>query len=124
MIYLRRYLRNEMARRKSPASIQQDITRLSLDDAKGLHTWLTAHLDELQRQEDEWEPPVDENTVEMERQGKSCFLLQLVKCGKAGCKCAGGKLHGPYWYEYRRLDGKLKKKYHGKKRGASKFEAS
>ena len=28
--------------------------------------------------------------------------LERVKCGKKGCKkCAGGKLHGPYWYLYR-----------------------
>jgi hypothetical protein len=28
--------------------------------------------------------------------------LERVKCGKKGCKkCAGGELHGPYWYLYR-----------------------
>jgi len=28
--------------------------------------------------------------------------LERVNCGKRGCKkCAGGELHGPYWYLYR-----------------------
>jgi hypothetical protein len=31
--------------------------------------------------------------------------LERVKCGKKGCKkCAGGELHGPYWYLYRRKE--------------------
>jgi hypothetical protein len=25
-------------------------------------------------------------------------IAQYVCCGKAGCRCARGELHGPYWY--------------------------
>jgi hypothetical protein len=33
---------------------------------------------------------------------KRYLRLERVKCGKKGCnKCAGGELHGPYWYLYR-----------------------
>jgi hypothetical protein len=33
---------------------------------------------------------------------KRYLELERVKCGKKGCKkCAGGELHGPYWYLYR-----------------------
>jgi hypothetical protein len=33
---------------------------------------------------------------------KRYLELERVKCGKKGCKkCAGGDLHGPYWYLYR-----------------------
>ena len=33
---------------------------------------------------------------------KRYLELERVKCGKKGCKkCAGGELHGPYWYVYR-----------------------
>lgn len=35
---------------------------------------------------------------------------EYVKCGKKGCT----KLHGPYWYGYRTVDGKTRKKYFGK----------
>jgi hypothetical protein len=35
-------------------------------------------------------------------QNKRYLKLERVKCGKKGCKkCAGGELHGPYWYLYR-----------------------
>jgi hypothetical protein len=35
-------------------------------------------------------------------QEKRYLALERVKCGKKGCKkCAGGELHGPYWYLYR-----------------------
>ena len=35
-------------------------------------------------------------------QNKRYLELERVKCGKKGCKkCAGGELHGPYWYLYR-----------------------
>lgn len=27
-----------------------------------------------------------------------CIQTQMVKCGKAGCKCNRGELHGPYFY--------------------------
>lgn len=36
--------------------------------------------------------------------------LELVKCGKPGCK----KLHGPYWYGYWRTGPRVVKKYIGK----------
>ena len=38
-------------------------------------------------------------------QNKRYLELERVKCGKKGCnKCAGGELHGPYWYLYRPKD--------------------
>jgi hypothetical protein len=36
---------------------------------------------------------------------------QLVKCGKPSCKCARGELHGPYYYYFVRVGGRLKKRY-------------
>lgn len=45
------------------------------------------------------------------------FREERVKCGDKSCHCAkGGALHGPYWYRYERKDGKLCKRYVGKKR--------
>jgi hypothetical protein len=29
-----------------------------------------------------------------------CYRLELVKCGKAGCKCANSQFHSPYLYRY------------------------
>ncbi len=42
------------------------------------------------------------------------YQLEKIRCGKAGCKCAKGALHGGYWYAYFRSHGKLKSKYIGK----------
>jgi hypothetical protein len=36
---------------------------------------------------------------------------QMVRCGKSGCKCVRGELHGPYFYHFVRVDGVLVKRY-------------
>jgi len=37
---------------------------------------------------------------------------QMVRCGKARCKCARGELHGPFFYRFMRdEDGRLRKSY-------------
>lgn len=36
---------------------------------------------------------------------------QYVKCGKSDCRCAGGELHGAYFYHFVRVSGKLRKRY-------------
>lgn len=43
------------------------------------------------------------------------YQLERVKCGKKGCKCAKGELHGPYWYTYWREGRRVKCKYLGLK---------
>ena len=42
------------------------------------------------------------STAHKKAQNKRYLELERVNCGKKGCKkCAGGELHGPYWYLYR-----------------------
>jgi hypothetical protein len=36
---------------------------------------------------------------------------QWRKCGKAGCRCARGELHGPYFARFWRQGGHLRKSY-------------
>lgn len=36
---------------------------------------------------------------------------QWVRCGRPGCKCARGELHGPYYYRFWRERGRLRKAY-------------
>ncbi len=36
---------------------------------------------------------------------------ERVRCGKSGCKCARGKLHGPYFYHFTWSDGRRRKRY-------------
>jgi hypothetical protein len=47
--------------------------------------------------------------------GSKTYRSELVRCGKKGCKCAEGKLHGPYWYAYWTEGGRTKSEYVGKK---------
>jgi hypothetical protein len=37
--------------------------------------------------------------------------VEWKKCGKPNCRCARGKLHGPYYYRYWREGGRLRKEY-------------
>lgn len=41
------------------------------------------------------------------------FRQEYVKCGKSHCRSCP---HGPYWYAYRKVGGKLRKRYVGKER--------
>ncbi len=97
------------------------IGQWSLPQQRRLLTWLRAEVDAADAAiEESWSPPAAKAVLEQQRRGKSVFLLQGVKCGKAGCKCAAGDLHGPYWYEYWREGGKVRKKYRGVKPGKVK----
>lgn len=52
---------------------------------------------------------VEEHTI-----GIETFRLERVRCGHSPCKCERGELHGPYWYGYRRVDGRMVSRYIGK----------
>lgn len=50
---------------------------------------------------------------------------EYVRCGKPTCRCAKGKLHGPYAYKYWRDEkGRLRKAYVGKARSSAAGAAS
>lgn len=36
---------------------------------------------------------------------------QWVRCGKPGCRCRAGELHGPYYYLFWRDEGRQRKRY-------------
>lgn len=46
------------------------------------------------------------------------YQLQRRSCGKPGCAMCGpgGPKHGPYWYGYFRVDGKMHSFYVGKEK--------
>lgn len=44
------------------------------------------------------------------------LVIKKVKCGKKGCRCQNGELHGPYvYYQYRDNKGVLHQKYLNRK---------
>lgn len=46
-------------------------------------------------------------------------IAQMVRCGKPSCKCARGKLHGPYFYRFWRAGRRLRKTYVRKSEAAA-----
>jgi hypothetical protein len=42
---------------------------------------------------------------------KGALCPQWKRCGQAGCRCARGQLHGPYWCIFWRERGRLRKRY-------------
>ncbi len=57
------------------------------------------------------DPRIDDIT----QAGLETYRQEFISCGKKSCKCARGELHGPYWYAYRRVKGKIRSKYIGAK---------
>jgi hypothetical protein len=95
--------------------IKQAVRRLSLAQLKRLDEWLHEIIlkaEEAARAEriTPRKQVIEERTVE-----NSTYRLEGVRCGKDKCKCAQGRLHGPYWYSYSRVEGKVKSRYVGKK---------
>ena len=95
--------------------LHRQIQRLSLEEKRVLRTWLDEQI-----AEDEKPPEVeikkDREVVETKKEGRITYQSELIKCGKANCRCAtDGQLHGPYWYAYRKQGQKLKSWYIGKR---------
>jgi len=90
--------------------IEQLILELSQAERYQLDTWLheVLRIEQLK---------LDRETKQfMEHQAGLgiTYELEYIKCGKKNCKCNGGQGHGPYWYAYKTVKGKLRKKYIGK----------
>lgn len=108
-----------MPRRSHFDKLRAALHQLNLEQARQLY----AELGELvQALEQQATIPASleakgREVVQTQHLGDRLYQLERVRCGKAGCKCAGaqGELHGPYWYAYWRDDGKLKSRYIGKR---------
>src|SRR5262245_58051687 len=42
---------------------------------------------------------------------RGSICAQMVRCGRANCKCIRGELHGPYHYHFYRFGKILRKRY-------------
>lgn len=106
-----------MARRSTFDKLRTTLPQLTLDQARQLYTELGSLIQELEQQPASSISAKGREIVEVQHVGDRLYQLEQVRCGKAGCKCAGenGELHGPYWYAYWRDDGKLKSRYIGKR---------
>ncbi|MBD2073349.1 hypothetical protein H6F86_05510 [Phormidium sp. FACHB-592] len=108
-----------MPKRLNFDKLRESLQQLSLEQARQLHTDLSAIVQALEQK------AASSATVTANRQevletkniGDRLYQLERIRCGKVGCKCAGehGELHGPYWYAYWRDNEKLRSRYVGKR---------
>ena len=43
--------------------------------------------------------------------GQGSVHSEMKRCGRDNCRCTRGRLHGPYFYRYYRVEGQLCKRY-------------
>lgn len=93
-------------------ALKRELEKLGVKELQELLAYIQTLLEERQGG---GRPSAPEPEVWQEiRRGKVAYRQQRVKCGKPGCKCAKGELHGPYWYAYWWENGKTRSKYIGK----------
>lgn len=63
-------------------------------------------------------PKITPNTIFI----PGALCRQWVRCGRPNCRCASGKLHGPYWYRFWR-DGERQRKQYVRKRDLPAVQA-
>ncbi len=98
----------------SLSQIKYAARLLSLGQLRKLDKW----LHELIRRDEEDDQTKQslsraQSTAEQTLDNKT-YRLESIRCGKEKCKCARGKLHGPYWYSYTRVKDKVTSRYVGK----------
>ena len=99
----------------SVTQIKQVMRRLSLGQLRKLDEWLQELIRKAEDSGQAKRPQSRKQAVEEHTLENKAYRLEGIRCGKEKCKCARGKLHGPYWYSYMRIEGRVKSKYVGKK---------
>ena len=94
--------------------IKKTITALSPRQLANLDAWLHELIDAAEVKKTTGsatsrQVPEERNAV------NKTYRLEGVRCGKKNCRCAEGRLHGPYWYAYWTEGGKTRSQYVGKK---------
>lgn len=95
--------------------IKHAVPLLSLSQLRRLDEWLHELIKAAEGVDHAERSSPRKQTVTERTIDNKTFRLERVRCGKEKCKCACGKLHGPYWYSYTRVKGKVISQYVGKR---------
>jgi hypothetical protein len=95
-------------------TIRGALAALTLEELRALREELAWHIAQLEQDEALIPLTAGREVVAVAREGRVTYRQELVKCGKASCRCAQGQLHGPYWYRYQRVGGRVVSAYVGK----------
>jgi hypothetical protein len=80
--------------------IKKNIGTLTPKDLAKLTAWLHALLKDRASKKQTRSAIKRGHATQAHRTVNKSYRLEHVRCGKATCKCAEGKLHGPCWYAY------------------------
>jgi hypothetical protein len=94
---------------------KQLVRKLSLEQMRKLDEWLHELIRRAEEIARAGPRPAGKQIVEERTHENKTYRLEGIRCGKDNCRCARGKLHGPYWYSYTRVKDKVKSQYIGKK---------
>ena len=94
--------------------IKYAIRRLSLGQLRKLDEWLHELIRRAEETGRAERSSSRKQTVTEQTLDNRTYRLESIRCGKEKCKCARGKLHGPYWYSYTRVKDKVTSQYIGK----------
>lgn len=84
------------------------------DQLRALAAWIDDLLEYRHDVDpDEIEAEPDEVVQEVDDTSEGTVVIKKVSCGKDGCKCQHGELHGPYKYVVRRQGADLTWEYRG-----------
>jgi hypothetical protein len=101
-------------RKAAPRALEREVRRLE-KKLRRLRGTVERELERVERELSRREAHRRATTVDRTR-----IFHKMIRCGRPECKCAGGELHGPYWYALDRyLDGHTgKQRYLGTQRPA------
>ena len=94
--------------------IKHAMRMLSLGQLRKLDEWLHELISKAEEADRVGKAPSRKQTVAEQTLENKTYRLESIRCGKENCKCARGKLHGPYWYSYTRVKDKVISQYIGK----------
>jgi hypothetical protein len=94
--------------------IKHALRLLPLGQLRKLDEWLHGLIRRAEDEERARREPSRKRTAAGQTLGDKTYRQERVRCGKENCKCTRGKLHGPYWYSYTRVEDKVTSQYVGK----------
>ncbi|MCA1565740.1 MAG: hypothetical protein LC803_08910 [Acidobacteria bacterium] len=95
--------------------IKCSVSTLKPKQLVKLDVWLHTLLEARELMERERQNSRQREILEANQTTHKSYRLESIRCGKKGCKCAEGNLHGPYWYAYWKEKGKSRSQYIGKR---------
>lgn len=96
-------------------AIKQVLRSLPLAQLRKLDVWLHELISRAEEADRVELSSTRKRTVVEQTSDNRTYRLESIRCGRENCKCARGKLHGPYWYSYTRIEDKVTSQYIGKK---------